>query len=112
MLAVFKKSTGAYCDRADSFLGRNGVPSGVAWIRSHNVMGRNGGDESDYVVMEAGDAPHFRRLVNGELVDDADKLRAAADRDDALASERTEHSCLSPLLQTANSGLTPTLRQH
>jgi len=54
----------------------------VAIIKSGNVMGRNGGVEADYVVVETRDPmPQLCKLVAGKVVRDADleALKTARD---------------------------------
>ena len=94
LCCVFNVKTGAYCDRADSFT--EGPPSDVEWIKGGNVMGRFGGVESDYVIVETSDPmPQLCKLVDGKVVRDAVLETAKADADVArtvLAADRQAKS--------------------
>ena len=96
MRCVFNIETRAYCDREDSFV--NGPPKDAEWIKGGNVIGRNGGVEADYVVVETSDPmPQLCKLVDGKVVRDsgletakadADAIRVSAEADDQAKAVR------------------------
>ena len=77
MRVAFRKSDGMYCDSADSFAV---YPGDDPFIRSNNVMGRLGGKPEDYVILDADPKdvpqPELRKLLDGKLVEDTDKIAA------------------------------------
>jgi len=66
MLAAFRKDDGGYVDNAESH------PQG---FNPANIE-RRGLTADDVVVVEAGDEPWVKRLADGEVVDDTEKIAA------------------------------------
>ena len=66
MLATFRKDDGGYVDNAESH------PQGF----NPANLERHGLTDQDVIVVDAGEEPWVKRLVDGEVVDDTEKIAA------------------------------------
>ena len=80
MLATFRRDDGRYVDNAESH------PQGF----NPANLERHGLTEQDVVVVEAGDEPWAKRLVDGEVVDDTEKIAALQEEEDSRRASRDQ----------------------
>lgn len=85
MKVCYRLSDGIYCDNERSYYPN--PPSDEEMIASANVIARFGGVHSDYTVIQTSErTPWLKKLVDGQLLDDQDKLDSIA----TIQAERNE----------------------